>query len=199
VDPGNIVQTNDANGMLVITQMQPITVVFSVAEDYLPRIRQQLRPGRRLLVEAFDRTQQKRIAAGYLLSLDNQIDTTTGTLKLKAVFPNGDNALFPNQFVNVRLLVSTQSGATLVPTAAIQRNAQGAFVYVLKPDQTVAAQTVTVGTTDGEAAAVDGVQPGATVVVDGFDKLQTGVKVAARNAPQSSSGGGTTGSGRGKR
>jgi len=198
VDPGNYVQPTDTNGLLVITQMQPITVVFSVAEDYLPQIRKQLGRGSRLPVELFDRAQQKKIAAGYLLSLDNQIDTTTGTLKLKAILPNKDNSLFPNQFGNVRLLVATQDGATLVPTAAIQRNAQGAFVYLVKPDQTVAAQAVTVGTTDGDVAAVEGLQPGATVVVDGFDKLQSGSRVTARNAPETGNGRGMTGNGRGR-
>ena len=189
VDPGNIVQTTDTNGMLVITQLQPITAVFSVAEDHLPQIQQQLRSGRRLSVEAFDRTQQKKLASGSLQSLDNQIDTTTGTLKLKAIFSNKDNALFPNQFVNVRLLVATQSGATLIPTAAIQRNADSAFVYVVKPDQTVAMQNVSAGTTDGDITAVEGLQPGDTIAVDGFDKLQNGVKVVVRQAP-------TTGDGR---
>ncbi|MEK6336695.1 MAG: MdtA/MuxA family multidrug efflux RND transporter periplasmic adaptor subunit [Acidobacteriota bacterium] len=184
VDPGNIVHAADTNGMLVITQLQPITVVFSVAEDYLPQIQQQLRRGQRLSVEAFDRTQQTKIGTGSLLSLDNQIDTTTGTLKLKAIFPNNDKSLFPNQFVNVRLLVSTQSGATLIPTAAIQRSANGAFVYVVKPDQTVAMQNVTVGTTDGDLTAVEGLQAGVTIAVDGFDKLQNGVKVIIRQAPK---------------
>jgi membrane fusion protein, multidrug efflux system len=182
VDPGNIVQTTDTNGMLVITQLQPMTVVFSVAEDHLPHIQQQLRRGHRLSVDAFDRTQQKKIATGSLVSLDNQIDTTTGTLKLRAIFPNKDNALFPNQFVNVRLLVATQNGATLIPTAAIQHNADSAFVYLVKPDQTVAIQNVSVGTTDGDVTAVEGLQPGDTIAVDGFDKLQNGVKV--RQAPQ---------------
>ena len=170
--------------MLVITQLQPITAVFSVAEDHLPQIQQQLRRGRRLSVEAFDRTQQKKLASGSLQSLDNQIDTTTGTLKLKAIFPNKDSSLFPNQFVNVRLLVATESGATLIPTAAIQRNADSAFVYVVKPDQTVAMQNVSVGTTDGDVTAVDGLQPGDTIAVDGFDKLQNGVRVIVRQAPQ---------------
>lgn len=188
VDPGNIVQTTDANGMLVITQLQPMSVVFSVAEDHLPYIQQQLHRGRRLSVEAFDRTQQKKIASGSLQSLDNQIDTTTGTLKLKAIFQNKDNSLFPNQFVNVRLLVATQSGATLIPTAAIQRNSDSAFVYLVKPDQTVAMQNVSAGTTDGDVTAVEGLQPGDTIAVDGFDKLQNGVKVIARQAPNGGSG-----------
>ncbi len=181
VDPGNIVQTTDTNGLLVITKLQPMSVVFSVAEDQLPQIQQQFRSGHHLPVEAFDRTQQTKIGAGSLLSLDNQIDTTTGTLKLKAIFPNKDNALFPNQFVNMRLLVATNNGATLIPAAAIQRNADSAFVYVVKPDQTVAMQNVTVGTTDGDVTAVEGLQPGDTVAIDGFDKLQNGVKVVTQD------------------
>lgn len=182
VDPGNIVHAADTNGMLVITQLQPINVIFSVAEDFLPQVRQQLRRGNRLTVDAFDRTQQTKLSSGALLTFDNQIDTTTGTIKLKAVFPNPDNALFPNQFVNARLLVNTQRGVILVPSAAIQRNAQDAFVYVVQPDQTVAMKTVTVGTTDGNVTAVDGINDGDVVAVDGFDKLQNGVKVSVRGA-----------------
>jgi multidrug efflux system membrane fusion protein len=182
VDPGNIVQSTDTTGLLVITQLQPISVVFSAAEDNLPQIQQHLRTGNRLVVEAFDRAQTKKIATGTLLTFDNLIDTTTGTIKLKATFPNDDNALFPNQFVNARLLVSMQRGVTLIPTAAIQRNSQGAFVYLVKPDQTVAMQPISVDTTDGNTAAVEGLKPGDTIAVDGFDKLQDGVKVVARNA-----------------
>ena len=184
VDPGNIVHAADTNGMLVITQLQPINVIFSVAEDYLPQIRQQLRRGSRLTVDAFDRTQQTKISSGALLTFDNEIDTTTGTIKLKATFPNIDNALFPNQFVNARLLVTTQHNVVLIPTAAIQRNAQDSFVYVLKPDQTVAMQTVTTGTTDGSVTAVEGINAGDAVAVDGFDKLQNGVKVAVRETSE---------------
>ena len=180
VDPGNIVHAADTNGMLVITQLQPINVLFSVAEDYLPQIRQQLHRGNRLSVDAFDRTQQTKLSSGALLTFDNEIDTTTGTIKLKAVFPNRDSALFPNQFVNARLLVKTQHGVILVPSVAIQRNAQDSFVYVLKPDQTVAMQTVTTGTTDGNVTAVEGLKAGDVVAVDGFDKLQSGVKVTVR-------------------
>ena len=182
VDPGNIVHAADTNGMLVITQLQPINVLFSVAEDYLPQIRQQLRRGNRLSVDAFDRTQQTKLSSGALLTFDNEIDTTTGTIKLKATFPNSDNALFPNQFVNARLLVSTQHDAILIPSVAIQRNAQDAFVYVVKPDQTVTMQNVTVGTTDGNVTAVEGIKGGDVIAVDGFDKLQNGVKVAVRGA-----------------
>jgi multidrug efflux system membrane fusion protein len=186
VDPGNIVHASDTNGMLVITQLQPISVVFSVAEDYLPQIRQQLRRGNRLAVDAFDRTQQNKLSSGTLLTYDSQIDTSTGTIKLKAMFPNEDSTLFPNQFVNARLLLDTQHNVILAPNAAIQRNAQEAFVYVVKPDQTVAMQNVTPGTTDGNVTAVEGLNAGDVVAVDGFDKLQNGVKVTVRGANGSS-------------
>jgi membrane fusion protein, multidrug efflux system len=180
VDPGNIVRASDTNSLLVITQLQPIDIIFSVAQDFLPQIQQQMRRGRRLIVDALDRSQQKKIATGTLLTIDNQIDPTTGTVRLKAIFSNKDNSLFPNQFVNARLLIQTKRGATLVPTAAIQRNAQGAFVYVVKPDQTVAMQSVSVETTSNDVAAVEGVNAGDLVAVDGFDKLQDGVKVVER-------------------
>ena len=189
VDPGNIVHASDANGMLVITQLQPISVLFSVAEDYLPQIRQRLGHGNRLVVDAFDRTQQTKLSSGLLLTFDNEIDTTTGTIKLKATFPNHDSALFPNQFVNARLLVDTQHNVILVPNAAIQRNAQDAFVYVVKPDQTVATHNVTVGTTDGNISAVEGLNAGDVVAVDGFDKLQNGARVAVRGASDTRKGG----------
>jgi multidrug efflux system membrane fusion protein len=188
VDPGNIVHASDTTGMLVITQLQPINMLFSVAEDYLPQIRQQLHRGNRLTVDAFDRTQQTKLASGALLTFDNEIDTTTGTIKLKATFPNHDNALFPNQFVNARLLLTTQRAAILVPSAAIQRNAQDAFVYVVQPDQTVSMKTISAGTTDGNVTAVDGLKAGDVVAVDGFDKLQNGVKVAMRGSSMSPSG-----------
>jgi membrane fusion protein, multidrug efflux system len=180
VDPGNIVQANSTTALVVITQLQPITVIFSVAEDYLPQIQQQLFAGHHMTVDALDREQRKKIANGFLLTVDNQVDTTTGTVKLKAQFPNTDNALFPSQFVNSHLLVETQHGATLIPTAAIQRNAQGAYVYVLTPEQTAAIRTVTVGTTDGDTTAVQGIEPGEVVAVNGFDKLQDGIKVSVR-------------------
>ncbi len=180
VDPGNIVQANSTTALVVITQLQPITVIFSVAEDYLPQIQQQLFAGHHMTVDALDREQKKKIATGFLLTVDNQVDTTTGTVKLKAQFPNTDNALFPSQFVNSHLLVETQHGATLIPSAAIQRNAQGAYVYVLTPEQTAAIRTVTVGTTDGDTTAVQGIGPGEVVAVNGFDKLQDGIKVSVR-------------------
>jgi membrane fusion protein, multidrug efflux system len=192
VDPGNIVQANSTTALVVITQLQPITVIFSVAEDYLPQIEQQLRAGHRMTVDALDREQKKKIAQGFLLTVDNQVDTTTGTVRLKAQFPNTDNALFPSQFVNSHLLVQTQHGATLIPTAAIQRNAQGAYVYVLK-DQTATIRNVTAGTTDGDTTAVQGVNAGDVVAVNGFDKLQDGIKVSVRSgqsAPSAPSQGG---------
>jgi multidrug efflux system membrane fusion protein len=184
VDPGNIVQANSTTSLVVVTQLQPITVIFSVAEDYLPEIQQQLHAGHRLDVVALDRDQQKKIADGSLLTVDNMIDTTTGTVKLRAVFANRDDALFPNQFVNARLTVNTLHNATLLPTAAIQRNAQGAFVYVINSNDTADMQTVTQGTTDGETAAVTGINPGAVVAVTGFDKLQNGASVTIRKGGQ---------------
>jgi multidrug efflux system membrane fusion protein len=187
VDPGNIVQANSSTPLVVITQLQPITVIFSIAEDHLAQIQEQLRKGKKLTVDAYDREQTKKIASGTLLTLDNVIDTTTGTLKLKAVFPNEDNALFPNQFVNARLLVDELHNAVLVPTQAIQRNAQGAFVYAVKSDQTVEIRSVTPGTTDGMVTAVAGLQPGETVAVNGFDKLLEGAKVNVRQ-PSNPSG-----------
>jgi len=182
VDEGNIVHATDTNPLLVIAQVQPIAVVFSVAEDDLPQIQKQLRQGNTLIVEAFDRAQTKKIATGTLETLDNQIDTTTGTVKLKAVFTNDDESLFPNQFVNARLLVDTLHGVTLVSNTVIQRNADSAFVYLVKPDQTVAVQTITLGTTDGNVSAVEGIEPGTMVAADNFNKLSDGAKVTVRSA-----------------
>ena len=184
VDQGNFVQTTDTTGLVVITQLQPITVIFTVAEDNIPSVLDKVKRGVRLPVEAYDRALQHRLATGSLLTIDNEVDPTTGTVKLKAVFPNEDNALFPNQFVNARLLVETQHEATLIPTPAIQRNAQGAFVYLVKSDQTVAMQKVSVGTTDGEMTAVEGLKAGDVIAADNFDRLRDGVKIAARDPPQ---------------
>jgi len=189
IDPGNIVQANSTTSLVVITQLQPITVIFSIAEDQLSQIQQQLRKGKKLPVDAFDRAGSTRLASGTLLTLDNVIDPTTGTLKLKAIFDNKDGALFPSQFVNVKLLVDTQHNMTLIPTPAIQRSAQGAFVYVIKNDQTASMRTITPGTTDGSVTAVQGVEPQDVVAVNGFDKLQDGAKVTVRK-PAS---GGTSG------
>jgi membrane fusion protein, multidrug efflux system len=183
VDPGNIVQANSTTSLVVITQLQPITVIFSIAEDSLAAIQQQLRKGKTLTVDAFDRTESTKLASGKLLTLDNVIDPTTGTLKLKAVFDNNDNALFPSQFVNIKLLVDTQHDVTLIPTPAIQRNSQGAYVYVIKSDGTGAMasiRTITPGTTDGPSTAVQGIEPNEVVAVNGFDRLLDGAKVAIR-------------------
>ena len=190
VDGGNIVQASATNPLLVIAELQPIAVIFNVAEDDLPQIQKQLRQNKKLSVEAFDRAQTKKIATGLLETLDNQIDATTGTVKFKAIFTNDDEALFPNQFVNVRLLVNTLHDVTLVPNTVIQRNADSAFVYLLKPDQTgtnqtVAMQTITVGTTDGNVSSVEGIDPGAVVAADNFNKLTDEAKVTVR-APTNS-------------
>jgi len=180
VDPGNIVQANSTTALVVITQLQPITVIFSIAEDSLSQIQQQLRKGKKLTVDAFDREGSTKLASGTLLTLDNVIDPTTGTLKLKAIFDNKDGALFASQFVNVKLLVDTQHNVTLIPTPAIQRNAQGAYVYVIKSDQTASIRTITPGTTDGNVTAVQGLEPQEVVAVNGFDKLLDGAKVTIR-------------------
>jgi len=189
VDPGNFVQTTDTTGLVVITQLQPITVVFTIPEDNIPALLDKLKRGVRLPVEAYDRALQRRLATGYLLTVDNQIDVTTGTVRLKALFPNDDNALFPNQFVNARLLVETQHEATLIPTPAIQRNAQGAFVYLVNLDQTVAMHRISVGTTDGDMTAVEGLQAGDVIAADNFDRLRDGVKIAARDPSANANGG----------
>jgi membrane fusion protein, multidrug efflux system len=193
VDPGNIVTSGATTALVVITQLQPITVIFSVAEDYLPQIQKQLRNGQKMPVDVFARDQTTKLATGFLLTLDNVIDQTTGTLKLKAIFQNQDTELFPNQFVNARLLVDTQRGVTLVPTAAIQRNAQGAFVYVIGSDNTATLHTVTVGTTDGNTAAVQNVSAGDVVAVNGFDKLQNGAKVTINNGSGNGGNNGASG------
>ena len=187
VDAGNIVQANSTSPLLVITELQPITVIFNVAEDDLPQIQKQLRQGKQLVVDAFDRAQLKKLATGTLETLDNQIDPTTGTVKLKAVFTNDDESLFPNQFVNARLLVDTLTDVTLLPNTAIQRNADSAFVYLLDPGQTnelktITMQIITVNTTDGTVSAVEGIDPGRVVVADNFNKLTDGAKVIVRKS-----------------
>ncbi|MFA7279891.1 MAG: efflux RND transporter periplasmic adaptor subunit, partial [Sterolibacterium sp.] len=161
-----------------ITQLQPIGIVFPIPEDALPRVMKRLRGDKHIPVDAFDRAQKEKLGSGRLLAADNQIDTATGTIKLKAEFPNADGALFANQFVNVRMPVETLSNATLVPTAAIQRGAAGTFVYVVKDDQTVAVIPVKVATVQGETTAIDsGIATGTKVVVDGADRLREGASV----------------------
>ena len=177
VDPGNIVRAGDANGLVVITQLQPIAAVFTIPQDSLPEVLKRLRSGAPLPVEAYDREQKTKLATGRLLTVDNQIDPTTGTIKLKAQFPNEDGTLFPNQFVNARLQLDTRRGATLVPAAAVQRGVPGTFVYVLKEDRTVALRPVKTGVSEGENVAIDsGLAPGEVVVVEGSDRLRDGAK-----------------------
>jgi multidrug efflux system membrane fusion protein len=180
VDPGNIVHAANSNALVVITEMQPITVIFTVPEDNLDQILQQVRQGKTLQVDAFDRTQTRKLASGTLETLDNQIDATTGTLKLRAIFTNEDNALYPNQFVNARLLVDTLHDATLVPNHVIQRDSQGAFVYLINSDQTISTNPVVVKVTDGDSSAVEGLEPDTLLVGDNFNRLTDGMNVQVR-------------------
>jgi multidrug efflux system membrane fusion protein len=194
VDPGNIVQSTDPTGLAVITQLQPIAVDFSIPEDNLQQIIQDMRKGQHLPVYAYDRDLTTRLATGTLETFDSQIDQTTGTIKLKAIFPNGDYSLFPNQFVNIKILVDTLHDAVLVPAAAIQRNSQNAFIYVVKPDNTVEARTVTVAATQGDIVAIaSGIGAGEMVATDGIDKLTVGTKVTVQ-APANPAAGQKTGS-----
>ena len=178
VDAGNIVHANDPNGIVVITQLQPISVLFSLPQDQLPQVSAKLRSGVQLAVEAFDRDDTAKIADGKLLTIDNQIDPTTGTYKLKSIFNNTDNALFPNQFVNVHLLVDTKHNLTIVPAPAIQRGPQGTYVYAVGSDNAVKIRTVTIAQTTGNSVGLsNGLNAGEIVVIDGQDKLQDGSKV----------------------
>jgi len=178
VDQGNLVRSSDTNGLVIITQTQPISVIFTIAESDLPRVLQQLRGGNRLAVEAYDRADLIKIADGVLDTLDNQIDVTTGTVKMKARFENKDESLFPNQFVNARLHVRTLKDATVIPTAAVQRGTPGTFVYVVKPDNTIDVRVIKLGQPNGERVAVtEGLKPGEQVVVEGVDRLRAGAKV----------------------
>lgn len=188
VDPGNIVHATDTNGLVIITQVQPIAVIFTLPQDQLPQVFDKLRKGTQLGVEAYDRDNTVKVASGKLLTIDNQIDTTTGTYKLKAIFSNDDNILFPNQFVNTHLLVDTRHNITLAPLAAIQRGPQGTYVYVVGSDNTVKLQNVTVAQTTGNTVGITaGLNGGQTVVTDGQDKLQDGTKVVPNTAPVPSS------------
>lgn len=188
VDPGNQIHAADANGIAVIAQQQPTTVVFSIPQDYLPALSRRVAGGDAVAVEAWDREQKVRLGVGRLLTTDNQIDTATGTIKMKAEFANQDNILFPNQFVNARLLLGVRKDAIVVPTAAVQQGAKGAYVYAVAKDDTVTSVVVTPGPVDGERMAVDGqLEAGGRVVTDGADKLRDGAKVEvitaeARNA-----------------
>jgi multidrug efflux system membrane fusion protein len=183
VDVGNIVHASDTNGLLVITQLQPISVIFSLPQDQLPDVNSKLRSGVQLVVDAYDRDDTAKIASGKLQTIDNQIDLTTGTYKLKSIFANSDSVLFPNQFVNVHLLVDTKHNLTIVPTAAIQRGPQGTYIYGVAKDpankDTIAKiYPVTIAQTTGNSVGLSaGVNPGDMVVIDGQDKLQDGTKV----------------------
>ncbi len=183
VDPGNIVHASDATGMIVITQLQPISVLFTIPEDSLPQVTQKLRAGAHLPVDAYNRDNSKKIASGMLVTLDNQIDSTTGTSKLKAVFQNTDNALFPQQFVNIRLLVETLGNQQVVPNVAVQNGQQGTFVYVVDDQSKVHLKTVQVGiTTETSSQILGGLTDGDRVVVDGTDRLIEGARVRVRKA-----------------
>ncbi len=191
VDPGNIVRAGDALGLVVITQLQPISVVFTIPEDSLPPVMQKLRAGARLAVDAYDRSDKIKLASGSLLTVDNQIDPATGSVKLKAQFANEEMSLFPNQFANVRMLVDVRRDATLVPTAAIQRGTPGTFVYLVRPDNTVAVKVVKLGPAQGEDISIEaGLAPGEQVVVDGADKLREGAKVEPTSKYATPTGGG---------
>ncbi len=183
VDPGNIVHATDTGGLVVITQLQPITVIFTIPEDSIPTVLERLQRGVRLPVEAYDREYRRKLAEGALLTIDNQVDPTTGTVRLKAQFPNTDYRLFPSQFVNARLLIDTRRGATVVPTAAVQQSPRGAFVYVLRPDQTGAVRQVTVGVTDADDVSIErGLAVGEQVVVEGAERLRDGSPIELRRA-----------------
>src|ERR1700691_2248067 len=182
VDPGNVVQSNSTTTLVVITEEQPITVVFTIAEDNLGQVQEEMRHGKRLAVDAYDRASQNKIASGKLLTLDNLVDTTTGTVKLRAVFDNKNGALFPNQFVNARLLIKTLEGVTLIPASAIQRNGQTAFVYLIQ-NGTAQIRNVKPGVADGGMTAVQGINPGDVVANSSFERLQNNSKVVVSSTP----------------
>ena len=181
VDPGNYVQATNGTALLVITQIQPISIIFPIAEDQLPRVRSLMKNGQKLTAEGWDRDQQHRLATGTLATIDNQIDQTTGTVRLRADFPNQDEKLFPNQFVYVRLLLQDKHGALLIPTAAVQRNGDTTYAFVVSTDSAVSVRNIELGTTNGDETEVTkGLGPGDEVVLSGVDKLTEGTKVAAQ-------------------
>jgi multidrug efflux system membrane fusion protein len=191
VDAGNMVHGSDATGIAVITQVDPISVVFTIPQDTLPRVLARLKVGDKPLVEAWDREQKNMLAKGALVTTDNQIDVTTGTVKLKAQFPNGEGNLFPNQFVNVRMVVDVRRGVVLVPSAAINRGAQGTVVYVVRDDSTVTLRPVTTGATEGQDTAIEtGLRAGERVVTDGVDRIREGAKVEVTQPAGRGGGGG---------
>jgi len=195
VDPGNIIHAADTNPMIILTQLQPIAVIFTLPEDVLPNVSKHMQQGA-LQVDAFSRDDQTKLASGTLQTIDNQIDPTTGTAKLKAVFSNTDNQLWPNQFVNANLLLETRKNSTVVPTAAILRGPQGTFVYAVNPDKTVQDRVVAVSLTQGDTTVItSGVNPGDTVVTDGQDKLQRGSRIEPRTTTPSAGPGAPASSG----
>jgi multidrug efflux system membrane fusion protein len=194
VDPGNMVRSSDQNGLVVITQLQPIAAVFTLPEDNLPPVMKKLRSGQAMPVQAYDRGGKTLLASGTLLTVDNQIDAATGTVKLKAQFANAGNELFPQQFVNVRMLVDVLRATTVIPTAAIQRGTPGTFVYIIKDDRTATVRKVQLGPVEGDNVSVDGVGPGELVVVDGADRLREGAAVQLPGeAPPDAAKGGSKG------
>ena len=181
VDPGNIVHVTDTNGLFVITELQPISVIFNISQDSIDPVLKRLRTNQSLAVDAFDRDFKTKVSTGTLLTIDNQVDVNTGTIRFRATFPNKDNALFPNQFVNARLLVDTHKGVVLVPAAAVQRGPQSSFVFVVKSDRTVETRNVVVGPIVEDVAEIDkGLSANETVVTEGVDKLQPGMRVTER-------------------
>jgi multidrug efflux system membrane fusion protein len=184
VDPGNVVQADGTVTLAVITQLQPITVIFTVPEDSLGQVVARLNKQAKLTIDAFDRSGKAKLASGTLLTLDNQIDTTTGTVKGRALFANANNALFPNQFVNTHLLVNTLQSVTLLPSSSIQQNGQTSFVYVIQ-DNVAHMRTIKPGVANGGVTQVEGVNPGEVVADSSFDKLQDNAKVAISNTPAS--------------
>jgi multidrug efflux system membrane fusion protein len=202
VDPGNVVHAANTNAMVVVAQLQPITVVFNVAEDYLPQIEQQMKAGHEMTVEAWDRAQENKLTTGKVLALNNMIDAATGTVRIKAIFDNKDFSLFPNQFVNARLIIQTLHGLSLIPTFAVQHNPDGAFVYVVTNNtvttngtvtnyQTVTMRTIVPGAADGNVTSVpQGLEPGEVIALDNFNKLGEGIKVAPRQPANDTQAGG---------
>jgi membrane fusion protein, multidrug efflux system len=187
VDQGNIVRANDPNGMAVITQLQPIALVFTIPQDDIARVLKQMREQATLTVDAFDRDFKTNLASGKLMAIDNQVDPTTGTVRLKAMFENEDGLLFPNQFVNARLHVDTKRDAIMVPSAAVQRGPTSMFVYVVQADETVELRNVVIGPTDGAETSIEsGLAAGEIVVMEGLDKLQPGAKITTREKERKS-------------
>ena len=198
VDQGNYVTPGDASGLVILTQVKPITVIFSLPEDYIPAVQKRIRSGDPIPVDAYDRSDANKLATGVLTTIDNTVDTTTGQFKLRATFENADEALFPNQFVSVHMHLDVDKGVTVIPTSAIEHGQQGTFVYVVGDDNKVSARTITLGDTEGERVGVaTGLKPGEKVVVDGADRLKEGMEVMLQ-APTGKPGGGRPGGWGGK-